>query len=63
MSHFFKVKTLDDVLSMTRNFDPADTERVDISDAFSRILAQNLTAPGDMPGFRRATMDGFAVNA
>jgi molybdopterin molybdotransferase len=63
MSHFFKVKTLDEVLSMTRQFRPTDSETVDISAAFSRILAEDVTAPGDMPGFRRATMDGFAVHA
>jgi molybdopterin molybdotransferase len=63
MSYFFKVKTLDDVLSMTPQFAPTGSETVEISEAFSRILAQDVTAPGDMPGFRRATMDGFAVNA
>ncbi len=63
MSHFFKVKTLDDVLSMTSQFGSTDSETVEISEAFARILALDVTAPGDMPGFRRATMDGFAVNA
>ncbi len=63
MSHFFKVKTLDDVLSMTRQFGPTDSETVDIRSAFSRILAQDVRTSGDMPGFRRATMDGFAVHA
>ena len=48
---------------MTRQFRPTDSETVDISAAFSRILAEDVTAPGDMPGFRRATMDGFAVHA
>jgi molybdopterin molybdotransferase len=63
MSHFFKVKSLDEVLSLTRLFDPTDIETVDIREAFSRILAADVAAPRDMPGFRRATMDGFAVNA
>jgi molybdopterin molybdotransferase len=63
MSHFFKVKSLDEVLSLTREFDPADAQTVDTREAFSRILAEDVTAPRDMPGFRRATMDGFAVNA
>jgi molybdopterin molybdotransferase len=63
MSHFFKVKSLEQVLSLTRQFDPTDAETVDIREAFSRILAEDVTAPADMPGFRRATMDGFAVNA
>jgi molybdopterin molybdotransferase len=63
MSHFFKVKTLDEVLALTAQFSPVDSETVDIPAAFSRILAADVTAPRDMPGFRRATMDGFAVNA
>ena len=63
MSHFFKVKSLEDVLSLTREFDPTEAETVDTREAFSRILAEDVAAPGDMPGFRRATMDGFAVNA
>ena len=63
MNHFFKVKSLDEVLSLTREFYPTDAETVDTRKAFSRILADDVTAPRDMPGFRRATMDGFAVNA
>ncbi|MDZ7666565.1 MAG: gephyrin-like molybdotransferase Glp [Desulfotignum sp.] len=63
MSHFFKVKSLDEVLSLTRQFDPTDAETVDIAETVSRILAEDVAAPRDMPGFRRATMDGFAVNA
>jgi molybdopterin molybdotransferase len=42
---------------------PTASETVDTRAAFSRILAQDVIAPRDMPGFRRATMDGFAVNA
>ncbi len=63
MNHFFKVKSLDEVLSLTREFDLTDVETVDTREAFSRILAEDVAAPRDMPGFRRATMDGFAVNA
>jgi molybdopterin molybdotransferase len=63
MSHFFKVKTLDEVLALTDRFLPTESETVDTIAAFSRILSQDVFAPRDMPGFRRATMDGFAVNA
>lgn len=63
MSHFFKVKTLDEVLALTGQFLPTASETVDTRAAFSRILAIDVTAPRDMPGFRRATMDGFAVHA
>jgi molybdopterin molybdotransferase len=63
MNHFFKVKTLDEVLALTQQFVPKDPETIAVDSAFSRILATDVTAPRDMPGFRRATMDGFAVNA
>jgi molybdopterin molybdotransferase len=63
MSHFFKVKTLDEVLALADQFVSTECETVDTSAAFSRILARDITASRDMPGFRRATMDGFAVNA
>jgi molybdopterin molybdotransferase len=63
MSHFFKVKTLDEVLALTDQFSSTESETVDTSAAFFRILSQDITASRDMPGFRRATMDGFAVNA
>jgi molybdopterin molybdotransferase len=61
MDHFFNVKTLDQVMKNLSGFFCMETERVEIADATSRILAQNITAPLDMPGFRRSTMDGYAV--
>jgi len=38
-------------------------ESVLLSEAAGRTLAAALTAPGDLPGFARGTMDGFAVRA
>ena len=50
-------------MALTREFSPVGSESIGVADAFSRILAQDLVAPRDMPGFRRATMDGYAVVA
>jgi molybdopterin molybdotransferase len=63
MNHFFNVKTLEEVFSLVQEFPAKDCETIDVGNACSRILAADLTAPRDMPGFRRATMDGYAVHA
>lgn len=39
------------------------TERVPLLQAAGRVLASDLYAPGDVPPFRRAAMDGYAVRA
>ena len=39
---------------------PLGTERVDMSDALGRVLAENVAADADMPPFDRATVDGYA---
>jgi molybdopterin molybdotransferase len=63
MNHFFKVKSLEEVMEMAKDFSCLESENIPVSDAFSRVLAQDLTAKKNMPGFRRATMDGYAVVA
>ncbi|MCK5836789.1 MAG: molybdopterin molybdotransferase MoeA [Desulfobacula sp.] len=63
MNHFFKVKSLEEVMALTTEFLPVASEIIPVSQAYSRVLAQDLVAPKDMPGFRRATMDGYAVVA
>jgi molybdopterin molybdotransferase len=63
MNHFFKVKSLEEVMEMAKEFSCLESENIPVSDAFSRVLAQDLTAKKNMPGFRRATMDGYAVVA
>ena len=42
---------------------PLKTEFVPLEKAHNRILAENIFAPNDIPGFRRATVDGYAVLA
>jgi molybdopterin molybdotransferase len=61
MNHFFKVKSLEEVLSLTKIFPSVESETISVSNAFSRVLSKDLFATKNMPGFRRATMDGFAV--
>ena len=39
------------------------TERVDLVDADGRVLAEPIDAGRDVPHYRRAAMDGFAVRA
>lgn len=63
MNHFFNVKSLEQVFALTGEFSPLAIETIKVSDAFSRVLANDLNSPADMPGFRRSTMDGYAVAA
>ncbi len=63
MDHFFNVIGLDDVFKLTTRFDPLPHESISVNRSWSRVLARDIDAPSDLPGFRRATMDGFAVDA
>jgi len=40
---------------------PVGKERIDVSEALGRVLAEPFAAPADLPGERRAVMDGYAV--
>jgi molybdenum cofactor synthesis domain-containing protein len=40
-----------------------ELEEIAPSSALHRILGEDLVAPGDVPNFDRAAMDGYAVNA
>jgi putative molybdopterin biosynthesis protein len=42
---------------------PLDAESVPLSDALGRVLAEDVVAPIDVPGFDRSNVDGFAVRA
>ncbi|WP_457552624.1 molybdopterin molybdotransferase MoeA [Desulfobacula sp.] len=63
MSYFFKVKSLEEVMALREKFSPVESEKIPVFEAFSKVLARDLIAPRDMPGFKRATMDGYAVVA
>jgi molybdopterin molybdotransferase len=40
---------------------PVGKQRVALADAVGRVLAESFAAPADLPGERRAVMDGYAV--
>ncbi|GIW81775.1 MAG: molybdopterin biosynthesis protein [Gemmatales bacterium] len=42
---------------------PLPAEDIPLQTALGRVLAENITAPVDVPGFDRANVDGFAVRA
>ncbi len=63
MNHFFKVKSLEAVMALRKGFTALGSETVPVSQALDRTLARDLVAPRDMPGFRRSTMDGYALAA
>jgi molybdopterin molybdotransferase len=63
MKEFFKVVSLNDLLSLRTEFNPLDTEKVPLEKSLGRILAQEIISDVDIPGFSRSTMDGYAVKA
>lgn len=42
---------------------PRGTERVALEQAYGRVLAADIVASEDLPGFDRSTVDGYAVRA
>ncbi len=60
---FFNVTDLDRVLEYSSVFPQVDTEQIPLSDALGRILAKDALSDLDLPDFKRATMDGYAVRA
>jgi len=64
MESFFEVKRPDEVFEIIdRLIRPAGEEKVALTEALDRVLSRDLTAPEDLPGFFRSTMDGYAVQA
>jgi molybdopterin molybdotransferase len=61
----FSVRTPSDALAELLAHLPAGvkTEHSMTRDALGRVLAEDVFAPADLPGFPRSTMDGFAVRA
>ena len=60
---FFTVKTVSEALAGFRPERRTRVETVALDDALGRVPAEPLVAPHDLPGFARATVDGFAVRA
>jgi molybdopterin molybdotransferase len=63
MEEFFKVVDLEEARARAIEFAPVAPERVPLPAASGRVLAEDLVASVDLPGFRRSTMDGYAVCA
>src|ERR671917_1968578 len=60
---FFAVRTVGEALAGFRPTRRTGIERVLLEQAFGRVPAEPLIAPHALPGFARATVDGFAVRA
>jgi molybdopterin molybdotransferase len=60
---FFRLQTRQEVLALYDRFPPVAVEEVELAAAYGRVLAAPVAAPEDVPGFLRATMDGYAVRA
>jgi molybdopterin molybdotransferase len=60
---FFAVRTLGEALTGFRPSRRTGSERVPLDEALGRVPAEPVSAPQPLPGFARATVDGFAVRA
>ena len=60
---FFTVKTVSEALTGFRPARRTPVEAVSPDDALGRVPAEPIAAPHALPGFARATVDGFAVRA
>ena len=63
MAHFLQLQSVDAVHALLEQWTPLGAESVGLPEALGRILAQDFSAPENLPGFVRSTMDGFAVRA
>ncbi len=61
MRSFFKVVNIESVLAAANTFATLPTEPTNLTAASMRVLAEDIGADLDIPGFSRATMDGYAV--
>src|SRR5262245_59450253 len=63
LKFFFQAVTPAEAREALAGFAPVGPERVRVSDAAGRVLGEDVVAPGDLPHFDRANMDGYAVRA
>jgi len=64
MSLFLTVVSLDEALGVIRRMAPAPRgEEVPLGEALHRVLARDVKAAEDIPGFARTTVDGYCVRA
>jgi molybdopterin molybdotransferase len=48
---------------ISQKINPVETEKVKLSEAYHRILAESVPSPIDMPPFDRSPLDGYAYAA
>jgi molybdopterin molybdotransferase len=60
---FLKVLDVEQVLDLRQRFQPVSSEDVLLEAAGGRSLAEDVHAAGNLPGFARSTVDGYAVRA
>ena len=63
MKPFFQVQTIEQVWRRMSDVACLASEAAPLEDATGRTLAEDFTAPSDLPGFARSTVDGYAVRA
>ncbi|HEY3273440.1 MAG TPA: molybdopterin biosynthesis protein, partial [Methanocella sp.] len=60
---FHTLVSLEDARKALLPFYRRETEQVPLSQCYGRVLAANVSSKVDVPGFDRASMDGYAVKA
>jgi molybdopterin molybdotransferase len=60
---FFAVRSVGEALAGFRPARRTGTERISLAECLGRVPAEPVRAPQALPGFARATVDGFAVRA
>jgi len=65
MGLFLSIASLDEAVGVIRRIAPrpAGEEEVPLGEALHRVLARDIVAREDIPGFARTTVDGYAVRA
>ncbi|MBF0101015.1 MAG: molybdopterin molybdotransferase MoeA [Desulfobacterales bacterium] len=63
MDHFFKVIDIEEAFLVYPKFPKVCLESIPLRQAYDRILAENIYSESNLPSFRKATMDGYAVCA
>jgi molybdopterin molybdotransferase len=64
MSLFLQIVSVSTAIAEVRNLAVrCGKDSVPLIEAFHRILAQDIRADGDIPGFTRSVVDGFAVRS
>ncbi len=60
---FFTATPINEVLALISRFTPVGTRSLPAAESCGRILAEDIVSGINIPGFARATMDGYALRA